>query len=334
MKKLWQSLCRLGRALRAVFTFANTVLALAAALLVALAISVEKTVESQLDLEERLRMWVAIVIGVVALGTGIVLGVVVARRAKRDTLRAEEAEKDVTELEKEKLEERLQALEADNQAKTRTSTYLAHFQRVLDEVLRGDLTLAGFPRVKEQRLQAAFCELPSKQLEDETGHTIALSIWVESRSKLRRGKFDVVFAANHEPGEVGEFDVKVRGSYLRQALEHLKEHPEASRLHKLDNLDGNSPLGDDIEVFRAHGYRSVRAVAADLGGKPIRLVALCKDPRAFGELEDKYLLLLWCALEVAARLAVASPMPAIALSRDESLRPRRALDRVTDSQRR
>jgi hypothetical protein len=128
-------------------------------------------------------------------------------------------------------------------------------------------------------------------------------MWVESKNRLRRGKFDVVFEANHPEGETDGLDLKVKGSYLHQALEHLKQHPEASRLHKIDNLDGNSDIGDDIETFRTNGYRSLRVVAADLADKPLRLIALSKQPYGFGELEDKYLLLLWCALEVAARLA-------------------------------
>jgi hypothetical protein len=307
LKKLGEAARRRLHALRSAFTFSNIVQALAAALLIYLAASVKSTVETQLDLEGRLRLWVAVVIAVVALGTGILLGVVFAKRAKQETLRAEEAEKDARELEKEKLEDKLREVEADNQLKTRTSAYIAHFQSVLDDVLRGELSLAGFPRTKDDRLRAAFCELPSKQIEDETGQEVALSIWVESKSKLRRGKFDVVFDANHEMGEVAEFDVKVRGSYLRQALEHLKQHPETSRLHKLDNLDKSSDFGDDIAAFRAHGYRSLRAVAVDLGGKPVRLVALSKQSHTFGEFEDKYLLLLWCALEVAARLPAPAP---------------------------
>jgi hypothetical protein len=302
LKRLWHSLRRSSGSLARIFTFGNIVLAVAAALLVILATSVEQTVQRQLNLEERLQLWVTIVIAVVTLGAGLLVGVVMTKRNARNALRAEMAEKDAGELEKGNLEDTIRALEAENQVKTRAGAYIAHFQSILDDVLRGDLTLTGFPKVKDERLRAAFCELPSKLIESETEKQIALSMWIESKSRLRRGKFDVIFEANHAEHETEGFDLKVKGSYLHQALAHLKEHPEVSRLHKME-LDGNSDIGDDITAFRTDGYRSLRVVAADFAGKPVRLVALSKQPHDFGELEDKYLLLLWCALEVAARLA-------------------------------
>jgi hypothetical protein len=311
LKQSWESLCRSIRRLGRIFTFGNIVLALAAAILVLLAGSVEHTVEKQLNLEERLQLWVTIVIAVVALGAGLLVGIVITKRNARNALRAEVAEKGASELEKDNLEETIRELEAENQVKTRAGAYIAHFQSILDDVLRGDLALTGFPRIKDERLRAAFCELPSKLIESETGKKIALSMWIESKSGLRRGKFDVIFEANHPDSETDGFDFKVKGSYLHQALDHLKEHPDASRLHKME-LDGNSDIGDDIAAFRINGYRSLRVVSADFAGKPVRLVALSKQPHDFGELEDKYLLLLWCALEVATRLAApttASTLP-------------------------
>jgi hypothetical protein len=273
LKQLWPSLCRSIRRLARIFTFSNVVLACAAAVLVVLATSVEKTVQKQLNLEERLQLWVTIVIAVVALGGGLLVGIVITKRNARNALRAEVAEKDAGELEKDNLEKKIQELEAENQIKTRAGAYIAHFQSILDDVLRGDLSLTGFPKLKDERLGTAFCELPSRLIEKETGKQVALSMWIESKSRLRRGKFDIVFEANHAEHETEGLDLKVKGSYLRQALDHLKEHPDASRLHKME-LDGNSDIGDDIAAFRADGYRSLRVVAADFAGKPVRLAQI------------------------------------------------------------
>jgi hypothetical protein len=243
-------------------------------------------------------VWVVVSIGVTSAGVGSFAGVLVTRRFYKAQLR-------VTQLEREQTSKRLSSVEPEFEALKRLGVYTDHFQNILDSVLAGELSLQGFPKHKNPLIEQAFCRMPREHIKTATNREIRLSMWAEGQSKFRRGKFEVVFAPNHEGAEADQFCVQIRDSWLFHAEEHRMRHPQSTRLHAIDDLDIGGLFGDDLEVFRELGYKSVRAISCTFDGRLVRLVALSKAPLAFSDMEDRYLLLLWGALEVAAR----SPAP-------------------------
>jgi hypothetical protein len=211
------------------------------------------------------------------------------------------AERRVLEKERDKLRDELTGIQPDYEALKRLGVYTDHFLNVIDSIFIGELTLNNFPKDRDPRIKAAFCLMPHEHIATVARQDIRFSLWIEAKDKLRRGTFDVAFAPNHEQQEVPMFSVRIKDTWLHQAQEDLRRHPNSTRLHRIDDLDIAGLFGDDLHVFRELGYRSVRAFSFDFQAKPVRLVALSKQAGAFSRMEDRYLLLLWLALTIAAQ---------------------------------
>lgn len=247
----------------------------------------------EVNLNDKLSLWVALAILIVAGGVGAAGALLTIRKYYRAQLRAPQLERD-------QALEQLELVRPDFEALKRLGVYADHFQNVVESVLSGELTLQGFPKDKDPRIKAAFCRMPHEHIATAAAQDVRFSIWGEDKGRIKRGRFEIVFAPNHEQHEVERFGVAIANTWLHHAAAHLENHPDLTRLHRIDDLSIAGLFGDDIEVLRELGYRSVRAIAFEFDGRLFRLVALSRNERAFSPVEDRYLLLLWVALAVAA----------------------------------
>jgi hypothetical protein len=246
----------------------------------------------EVNLNDKLSLWVALAILIVAGGVGAAGALLTTRKYYRAQLRAPQLERD-------QALEQLESVRPDFEALKRLGVYTDHFQNVMESVLFGELTLQGFPKDKDSRIEAAFCRMPHEHIATAAGQDVRFSIWAEAKGRIKRGRFEVIFS-NHEQQEAERFGVVIANTWLHHAAEYLGNHPDSTRLHRIDDLSIAGLFGDDIEVFRELGYGSVRAISFECDGRLFRLVALSRSDRAFSPVEDRYLLLLWAALAVAA----------------------------------
>lgn len=174
--------------------------------------------------------------------------------------------------------------------------YTEDARNALNALRSKEIGLESFPADPTGRLKALLCTLPNQLIEAGTGFPTAMSVWLEGTD----GQFDIPFSAKLPQEEVADFRVTVARSWLYHSAQPRTPQPDGSPLARINSLKDYSDGSPDLKVLSDLGYESVRAFAVDICGHTVRLVAVSRQPHAFGSLEDAYLLFLWSVLTIAA----------------------------------
>lgn len=252
-------------------------LAIVAALLVAAVGALH--LDRDVNLTEPLDLWLVLLIALASFGVGGCIGLFVASRF----------------------------MPSENPSAR--SIYFDHFESVIDSILNGDVTLAGFPTEMSPRVGRAFCDALAVRIKRVTNQDVDVLMLVET-NRQRAKRFEVVFASDQIDVEANPFTFKVKRTWLHYIAVQTKGTPQTghdSPVRKINDLKEDSAYGDDIDVFIEQGYHSLRTCAVHVDKKPLRLVVLSKTPRMFTEQDDDYLELLYRALQVAVLKSKPEP---------------------------
>jgi hypothetical protein len=226
----------------------------------------------------KLQLWVVIVVAVAALGLGGLGGFLGSQGA--GTSDEDDARRKDIEFK-------------------RLSAYTAHFRNLLGSFLSNELSLAEFLEDSDEQIGKVICELPAHLIRQATGYDVKISLWMEKSDDAGERKFEVVFDGDHSGKEIRQFNkINLDSSWIHHSGHRRECNPGESpilRMNLADASDGSS----DVRAFRSMGYRDGRAFGVAINDQPVRLVALSKQEDTFSELEDFFLILLWCALTIA-----------------------------------
>jgi hypothetical protein len=192
----------------------------------------------------------------------------------------------------ERLELKVGALTPQSDAGRKLASYTNHIRALL-EVLSPN---------SEQSLSVDTLLTVARQIMDRAGGPDAvLSLWQVDVTRMRAHP-DA--SPDHSRNEVRDFDVERGASQIQlKSQEPARVAPglsdvAASPLVGIDDLQNGDLGGGDVDVFRKHGFRSVRGVKLDLPSGQAWLIALCRAPNAFTSIDDQYLVLLGRVAEI------------------------------------
>ena len=206
-------------------------------------------------------------------------------------------------------------LELVEEAFTRVGRYAAHILSLVQNLLNGEAILEDFAK---RQPSEGICDLTHEHIAHATGQEVCVSIWAESppwglgrlasqqASKAVSARvaslstFEVLAASPRRQPEVDAFaEVSVGASWLkhRRADEERTREPNVYPVNDFATTDANGP---DIDAFKAHGYRSVRAVSLRRRNRVAYLIVLGREPDLFSTVEDVYVLWLRHVLELDA----------------------------------
>jgi hypothetical protein len=223
-------------------------------------------------------------------------------------------------------------LESSRKAVRSLSIYAEHIYALLEVMAMGVMPLSD---LRSDEASKAICKLTKEYLSKVTGADYAVSVCVEPAASRRRDRIsDLV--VEYAPGNLGErfsrkfeflaaphltqtecdaFAVRIESSWLK--------HHQTLETNFLEETETDGPQGkqqqeirdvqrfvyraeypfqhlddDDIRAFEDNAYVSVCAVSFLRDDMIGYLVALSKTPKAFSEIEERYLLWLKRIIEI------------------------------------
>lgn len=258
----------------------------------------------------------------VLLIAGVLTGAVLLRtfyepRLSAAEARLEGAEAKVTAAEDRAVVEleRRQMLEPDSEAMQRLGVYLDYIYLLFDDICKN---IDEFASLTSDAVRRSICELPREAIRETAATDVAISVWVEGNSKQHQDDtpsiritdpgrtFWIAAAPDHTHRECSDFQVPVRGSWIAHSQELQEADPDQQeRVFKADPLSIAGIRGRDIDAFVKHDYESVRGAAFHFGQRQAYVIVLSTEGRVLSQVEDRFLVLLATALEVASELATA-----------------------------
>jgi hypothetical protein len=206
----------------------------------------------------------------------------------------------------------------------RFGIYSDHLALLIDSLFKGKLTFTDL--LAEQVVLSL--ELTENRLRSGmTNDELCLSIWREPpvpegvREQLKEqvrqhvpgmaerlgSSFEIVAAPTLSGTQARALEVHVEPSWLRHKRMQEIDNRRPT-VYGADHLDYPDPSGPDIEAFKGLGYGSVRAVSFVRDDITHYVVLLAKEPQAFSQLEERFL--LWfrrlLVIEYAVRAARAA----------------------------
>lgn len=222
------------------------------------------------------------------------------------------------EAEREREQAKLAELATDHEALRRLGIYHDHLYNLIDSLIAGDLSLGD---LGSEETSQAICGTAEKQLQNGTGVTCCVSLWMEAANSPMRERiqdvlnmvpavemgnaFKIVADLGLKPPERKAFEVNVDSSWLnfRRRIERESGQAEVFEEDHLEEVDRGSA---DIKAFKSCGFRSVRAVSFQREGQTGYLVALSTEANPFSIIEGSYLLWLRHAIELDEAIRGAS----------------------------
>jgi hypothetical protein len=239
---------------------------------------------SVIDFDGEIPTWLVLVFGGIGLMSGVLIGSLAmgplyyGPRLQTLELLEAAARRDVNEL------------RPYRDTITRVGIYTEHLDSVFDNLSDGPI----------ENLDRALLGMPRETMRKAAQIDVYLSVWRLGRSRIPgvRDKLEVDIAPDHTESERQSFEVRADRSWITWAG---SQQTRSERLLGINDLDLVAQ-GDDLKAFREHNFRSLRCATVQNSHTQAHLVVLAKEPDAFSEVEERYILLLRAALSVAMHL--------------------------------
>ncbi|HEX3240582.1 MAG TPA: hypothetical protein VHR18_10665 [Solirubrobacterales bacterium] len=238
------------------------------------------------DLSGEVPVWIAVSFGVLALALGAVGGPLAVRRyyhVPRHRLETLEEELRQAEGQVEKARDEIADLKPHRDIRERIESYAEQIRLLLSRGLG-----TGLENVEEELLVE-----PARLMEEVAGCRVNLSIWEPETASDGSKRWRISHRADHSDRECNAFGVPLDASWIAS---DQKLRPDDAVFGISDLVAKKDVPGDDLTALRREGFKALlcsRVATGPLTGhrreNTACLVALAREPRAFSQVEGRYL---------------------------------------------